>query len=155
MRRRETAGAALPGITRLTAMVLLWIAVCISAARAQVTDTHPAELEGLWAHQGTPDSAGGVRWAIIHFERDGRFRGAQVLVLKSVAEREGEVTEGRWAVVVSQPRGALLCTRREGADRSRCNSYRWGSERKALTWDTLTFVPADSTLVRTLKLDGL
>jgi hypothetical protein len=89
-----------------------------------VTDIHPPELEGLWAHQGAPDSAGGVHWAIIHFELDGRFRGSQVLVLKSVAEREGEVTEGRWAVVTSQPKGPLLCTRRENADRSSCNAYR-------------------------------
>jgi hypothetical protein len=140
---------------RRLVLVLLCFAMFTSAARSQVADTHPSELEGLWAHQSTPDSAGGVRWAIIHFERDGRFRGAQVLVLKSVAERDGEVTEGRWAVVVSQPRGAVLCTRREGADQSRCNSYRLGSERKALTWDTLTFVPVDSALVRTLKLEGL
>jgi hypothetical protein len=136
-------------------MVLVAFAGLTRAAISQLTDTHPSELEGLWAHRGRPDSAGGVRWALIRFERDGRYRGAQVLVLRSVPERQGEVTEGRWAVVISQPRGALLCTRREGADMSRCNPYRLGSDRKALTWDTLTFVPADSTLVRTLNLEGL
>jgi len=140
---------------RAAAAILALVTVPTRAASSQVTDTHPSELEGRWAHQGKPDSVGDVRWAVIHFERDGRYRGAQVLVRKSVPERQGEVTEGRWAVVVSQPRGALLCTRREGADKSRCNSYRLGGDRRALTWDTLTFVPADSALIKTLKLDGL
>jgi len=140
---------------RIGGSVLVYLSVLTRAALPQVTDTHPAELEGIWAHQARADSAGAARWAIIHFERDGRYRGAQVLVRKSGPERQGEVTEGRWAVVVSQPRGALLCTRREGADNSRCNSYRLESARKALTWDTLTFMPADSGLVKTLKLDGI
>jgi hypothetical protein len=142
-------------MTRVLGIVLLSIALLTPVASSQVTDTHPSELDGLWAHQDPPDSAGGVRWAVIHFVRDGLYRGAQVLVRKSVPERLGEVAEGRWAVVVSQPRGALLCTRRDGADNSRCNSYRLGADQRALTWDTLTFVPADSTLVRALKLDGL
>jgi hypothetical protein len=136
-------------------MVLVWLVLLARAVSSQVTDTHPSELEGVWAHQGAPDSAGGIRWAVIHFVRDGHYRGAQVLVRKSVPERQGEVTAGRWAVVVSEPRGALLCTRREGADNSRCNSYRLGGDRRVLTWDTLTFVQADSILVRNLKLDGL
>jgi hypothetical protein len=141
---------ARPGI-----MVLGMLSLLTRASRAQVSDTHPAELAGIWAHQGKADSTGGVLWAIIHFERDGRYRGAEVVVRRSVPEREGEVAEGRWAVVASQAKGAMLCTRRDNADKSRCNSYRLEPERHALTWDTLTFVPADSTLVKTLKLDGL
>lgn len=140
---------------RAAAVILALVTALTRAASSQITDTHPSELEGLWAHQGKPDSVGGVRWAVIRFERDGRYRGAQVVVRKSVPERRGEVAEGRWAVVVSQPRGALLCTRREGADKSRCNSFRLTGDRRALTWDTLTFVPADSGLIMSLRLDGL
>jgi hypothetical protein len=121
-------------------------------ARAQDSDTHPAEVQGVWAHQEQPDATGMVEWAVIRFADDGSYRAARVRLNGQQAQRVGEVVTGQWAVVHSEPRGASLCTRPQSGTFSHCNGYTVASSPRELRWNELSFVAADSALVARLEL---
>jgi hypothetical protein len=123
-----------------------------SALAAQDPDSHPRELTQTWSSVSQKSAADKQTWAFIHFEPDGTYRAVRVEVGSGGVPQVGTVIKGRWAILRTEVRGRLLCARVDGADQSRCTPYQVAQGGTQLSWNELSFVRADSSLVRRWEL---
>ena len=134
-------------------MVALALLGSSAAARAQDAGTHPTQLVGVWVHEDSATAQSPIRWSFIHFMADGSYRAARREAADTGdGQGEKEPVTGGWAVVSTQTRGSLLCTRAEVAEESRCDSYRIEPAGPRPLWRDLGFTSAPPALLRRLGL---
>jgi hypothetical protein len=132
------------------AVALAGAILAAGRARAQEPETHPGQLLRTWAHLQMAGPGAQV-WSLIRFDADGRYRALRVAPGDSANPGSAPVT-GLWAVVKTEVRGSLLCTRVDGAEGSRCNNYTLDPDGRRLVWKDVDFTVADTALVHRLGL---